>query len=621
MPRKFKLPSGMKFPAIISLSFALSFMVFFFAPLDIYLHNASAFIIDYTLLIPWYAIFTITAFLMLLTILTLLWRKKATLGAGLLLLGAIFSVILRFAFGLLSTMFALFLVFIAIATLVWILSIKLLKENAIDIALLLLWGVLAAAYIQLLFMNGNMTGITGASTQHSSLSLNNIVNISIWIVISLLPLCLWIILRVKKKDFKYEKILIFSTLIMLGMQTAGLIGTASGVDLPRGEPDTQKFLSYKPLMEFHEENNIVVFLVDAFDTAFMLEALEKMPEISDIFDGFTLFTNNIAEANYTFPSIPMMLTGHRYSDEWTVDEFLAEAWAQESFIDTLRENNFTVNLLIDGLTTYGNAENLINRADNLVSGSINIHMTGLLDISTRLALGRISPYFLKNTFLRSVNPDFGNHIFYVSDVTDIQHFIIGSLSDMDFYQHIQNNSISVNNNQKVFSFIHLNGFHVSNRLNFDTEENRIFLDLNNADIDRMAVFNVVFGILETYFTLLIEADVFDNTTILIMADHSDLLSILMIKPKNASGELVIDAKSELSNKYFGASIVELAGLPHERFGISYFDIINGAPAPARRLYIYSSWYEAIENFNRVSLLQIREVIGDASNPNNWRDVE
>lgn len=127
--------------------------------------------------------------------------------------------------------------------------------------------------------------------------------------------------------------------------------------------------------------------------------------------------------------------------------------------------------------------------------------------------------------------------------------------------------------------------------------------------------------------------IYDNSTIIVLGDHgrapfeieregkdgieSAITTALLVKPKNASAEpLKFDRESELSNDFFPASILEYAGIDHEKFGCSFNDVINGDLHPERYFQTYD-----FGGYGRVIYKTLYKVTGDARNFDNWEAQE
>jgi hypothetical protein len=616
-----------KLAAIILLSLTVSLMLFTFAPLDLYFRFPPNFILGLGGLLPWFLLFSFAGFVALSVALILLWKTKLVIGLALLALPALIITFARFSLGFFSNAYIYLLILIAIAIIAWTLAIKLLKEKAVDCALLLLFGCMLAAYIQSLFLNGNMVMIGESTAPHNALSFLNISNLLTWLIIAAAPLILWLVFR-KNKDLEIDTTLVIITAVILCLQ----IGTTTvgAINTPRHEGlgDSSMHLVYEPVLDLSSEENIIVFLIDSFNTSTLIDLLEEYPELNYQLDGFTLYKNNIPNYIKTFPAITTMLTQHYYEENTDFLDFFEEAWSREGFLDTLRASGFRINLILDEPATYGNIENLVGNADNLVDDMtyINIFPVNIFLSSSRLSGGVFAPYLLKEPFLRGFPADFGNTF---AEVISYDYTVvppqIGDVSDLLFYDLINQNALSVNDDSSVFNFIYLIGGHITSRLGYYAAEDRIY---RRDDNNHHAATRASLHIMNTFINQLREAGVFDNTTIIILSDHVDehgprnATTALLIKPKGASGRLQFNYDAELSNKYFGASVLQIAGLPHEHLGLSYFDIIGGAPPPPRFLYRHDPWHIAFhDSSNAISLLYVYEVSGDANNPENWRLVD
>jgi len=485
------------------------------------------------------------------------------------------------------------------------------RGKAADIFLLLLWGLLISAYIQVLFLNGNMESITGAQAVYYEHSVPNLI---IWGIISCLPLCVWLILRIKKIKFKYEKITVFSAIIIAGMQITGLLSTAISTDLPKGyDEDLPLYISYEAMLSLSSEKNILVFILDRLDVLYMRDTLEAYPHLYEYLDGFTHYENNIAQYFDTLPSVVSMLTQHYYTQGQTIEEYWEEAWGKHSYIDEMRENGYSTNLYIDYFSTIGNKSQIKNRTDNLREiVEMRVNLRDFYVTNMRLSLGRLAPYRLKNFFLRHIDPAFGNDLFEVviDNPLTAQPPVVGDESDKMFYEFISENELSADNIKKVYTVMHMNGPHGD--YGYTVAEGTEF---------NMRILNI-------YFEQMKELDIYDKSTIIILGDHGSAIhapvsTSLLIKPEHSRGKLLVDHETELSNRYFSASISELAGIHQNDSEVTYFDIIGGLAPPVLIFYDLSNWWAAWDEYGTSGSMYLRgiyEVSGDASDYSNWHYI-
>jgi len=176
--------------------------------------------------------------------------------------------------------------------------------------------------------------------------------------------------------------------------------------------------------------------------------------------------------------------------------------------------------------------------------------------------------------------------------------------------------------------MHFNSAHADGDIN-DPKSYGYHYDEVSGEIrqggSRTDVIRASFEMLNLYFTMMKEAGVYDNSTIIITGDHGmrgDLpeTTSLFIKPKGSTGALVTDTTTELSHAYFPASIIDAAGLSHAEFGISYFDIINGlTPAPpVRYMFVVGGWTAPMARI--LGDDGVWEIVGDANQMENWTFV-
>ena len=628
------LPPKRQLATILSISFVSAFTVFIYTPLDMYLHNPADFVVSWRFILPPLLIVFALCFLASIFLLFMIWHRKTALGVIMLALLATLILFARFVLVLFSAVFLYMLAAIVIAIIIWVLLLRILKEEALTAVVLLMWGAIIAAYVQTLFLNNRMVVIMGQQTEYSALSVGNVVNILIWGLIVLAPLCIWILFKMKKKEFRYEKFFVLSMVIIAGMQIVGLVSTAISTDLPEGFDENPAYFTYDAAVEFNPDNNVLVFVLDTLDVRVIRSTFETYPHLQEYLDGFTLYENNTAQHFGTIPSLVSMLTGHHMEGPWIhAPEYKPAAWGQHGFIDTLRDNGFRTNLYLCLISSFSDNEQIEHRADNMrVPDRVGMNFRSLLSTTTRLSLGRLSPYMLKNTWLSDIAPDFGRHFFYVEVENEHAVFtpIVGIHSDMRFHNFVSFHSeFTADSEESVFTFIFLNSAHAngsrddpgSNGFHFIEETGELLQGGTRTDVVRAN-----FETLNVFFQNMREIGVYDNTTIIITGDHGlrnqipDTVS-LFIKPQNSMGPLVVDTITELSHINFQASIIDAAGLPHESYGISYFDIINGIvpAAPVRILYVLGRRHNEPH-----ALIDgdygVWQVVGDANERENWTFV-
>ncbi|MBQ9518338.1 MAG: hypothetical protein IJR59_00385, partial [Firmicutes bacterium] len=342
----------------ILLSIALYFMIFFFAPIDVFLSDQREFIIPARHII----------FPMLVT-------AVAAVTVSVLVLYCIYRA----------------------------------NKKVYDIVICLMLGLLLSFYCQELFMNGYMKSIVGNIYIYSEPLLEYKINFVINDIIFFAPLILWLVGKnypnLKALSFADDKAVNYICAIVFIMQASGTVGIFAQNGIYNNKPDGEiEYLSYKPAMSLSKDKNVIVFLTDRLDSLWLDSTIEKYPELNEVFDGFTFYRNNISEYTNTFPSVANLLTDVEYEGEsWT--GYFDKAWAEnnETLPDILKKNGYNVNLLIEKSTGYGELKNLNGRCDNAVKTNADVKYNylekeGIVRTMTRLSFGKLTPYIFKDFF-------------------------------------------------------------------------------------------------------------------------------------------------------------------------------------------------------------------------------
>lgn len=520
--------------------------------------------------------------------------------------------------------FALFVAtVIVIAGAVALLNVILIISKPVfQIVTALLFGFLLSGYIQMLFFNGRMKFLNAEEpVVTSDVSLFDIVNILIFVIVLLTPVVLAIMnLREEKRKKESSKLLSSTILIVSGaiflMQLAGASSSAlthTWKTEDSGYPTELSYFSYKGTTSLSREENIIVFLVDRFAGKWMDATLEAYPETKDILQGFTYYRDCVSCYPCTFPSVPQMVTGCEYEKQTWVD-YLTKAWNEDNLLGKLKSNGYSVNLALDSSTTYVSMRDVAMYADNVVVPSAEdvygenklyrINYTGkggILSIFLKYSMAKLVPQGFKDYFLLSVGASPTDRFVLIDDsVIDRQPPVVSNNSDLAFADYLDNFGLNADNAKKTYVFIHLNGVHNPKQFlaDFAPDKGAAAPDLSTATA------RGVLAILDNYFCKLRELGIYDKSTIIVLADHgsqgldldklksenppkgmvSGYISTMLIKPKDAPLEpLIVDNTAQVSNQYIPATILESAGIEHSNYGISIQDVLREKLTPERTL--------------------------------------
>ena len=528
----------------------------------------------------------------------------------------------------------------ALVVYVFLLFCSVVHRTLFQIFKNLFFGVTAACWVQMTFLNGRMAQFTGDKTEYRADDPFFVADLVIFIVVSALPLCIYIIKRIacRKKDHipDTHKIVPALCALMAVMQLAGILPNLINIltnDLLTGDPK-QVYQSYEPLMQLNPENNVVVFLTDRLDGYWLDTMLERYEDLPVMLDGFTYYKNNISRYTNTFPMVPEMLSGCVYQGE-SFGNYVRKVWGENQLLPKLHENDWKVNLILDGPSTYLHLLSLQEQSDNIVGKSTGYTINylkedGIVPVQARFAGVKVLPYLLKGLVGNDFDSDFSNNfVEWKEDESpdDAHPKSVGVDSDVKCLTYLHNHDVTADSEKKVFNYIHLSCAHEP-----DKQLARFYFNYQNDQrSDKYATAMGEMTAIWEYCKKMKEAGVYDSSTIIILGDHgrapsldeeddkglySEILTSLLVKPAGAKrGHLIIDEETPMSNGYFAPSILEYAGIDHSELGISYNDAVANPPKGSRSLY----FYEFMGYYRAPRLLVEYKVYGDAREFANWRE--
>ena len=515
--------------------------------------------------------------------------------------------------------------------------LMLINEKLFHGALCLLFGVTLAGYVQMTFCNRQMQQIDGNFSNVYPLDLHTYLNFFLMFLLIVLPLIVYAAFLSAKKQPKIQYLSGLCMLLMI-MQSAGFFSVyiQKQKNVGKKEDYQVSYLSYDPMLSLSKEKNIMIILLDTMDGYWTDIALEAYPEIADMLEGFTYYQNNISVFPHTFPSVPQMLSGIDYQNQ-TCADYLDLIWNSRNLPQILHENNYTVNMILDGTTTFQNCGQIENAVDNIRKIDPPAYnycgKDGIIPVQIRLALLRMLPYMMKE-FVEGVDGQLSNGFIVLENLPDDFHkTAVTAESDNRFYAYLQANGLRADSDKPVFAYYHLDGPHDNNmelESGYDLPDTEKY---PKRDASHARTIRADLEIVDLMLKQMKELGIFDQTTILILGDHGhsptdfdgfyhedlpdEILTALMVKPEGAPHEkLKYDPDTALSNGFIPASVLEYAGIDHSEYGLSFQDVISQKLNPERR------WvYHQFQGFFADPLLRGEYTVsGNARDFNNWKKV-
>ncbi len=314
--------------------------------------------------------------------------------------------------------------------------------------------------------------------------------------------------------------------------------SAAETEVPETPPETEPplldnwvtdyreiYLSEDGMFELGSEKNVIVFLIDRFDTRYYDTLLSNDPTVTSLLDDFTLFRDNISLYSRTYPGMTTMLTGIDTAFDETQEEYFKRAYANSEFLKDLRANGFDIKLYLQSYYCY----------------------------------------FAKAAM-------YGNIYNAKEEGSEGKKY---EINDGSFGETLRSSGLSVGDGKKNFIFYHLNGCHDPGTLTADGRpgENTSVYDCLKG----------CFTIIHEYIGELKRLGLYDDATIIITGDHpaalddtkipySMRLTGVLVKRPGDSFPLQI-SEAQVSQENFIPTIAEFSGIRTEKdYGDTYFDI-------------------------------------------------
>ena len=283
-------------------------------------------------------------------------------------------------------------------------------------------------------------------------------------------------------------------------------------------------------LQLSKDENMIVLVVDTYDGRAFDELINKKPQYAEDFDGFTFYRDTMGAYTSTDMSIPMIVTGVDYKNNILYGDYLNQAYKESALINWLSQNGWEKNVYTDMLVPQNNEELGIENLKELlrVSSDNRKLMTYMYDI----VLFRYLPQPLKRYF--TFYPDNLKSELCTFDSKD---YIAYTENNLAFWDVLDD--LTAEKTKKVFQLIHIDGshppFYYSGNLELMEEETSYEEECEG-----------VMMLMGKFLAGLKEADIYDNTTIIIMGDHGYYNNrqnpLLLVKSVNMKGKMQISDK-------------------------------------------------------------------------------
>ncbi len=256
-----------------------------------------------------------------------------------------------------------------------------------------------ACYIQAAFLNGGLPEANGKDVNWVGDHMASmVVSAIIWLVIIVVPL----VVCLKKPRVTRAVVACLSAALLI-VQGVGVASLFIGDD--DASANGPIIVTEDGLFEVSDKANVVVFVLDNYDTKVFEQAFRDDPAMLEQMDGFVWYKNSAGVMIPTSFAVPYLLTGIDPDENEDLSTYLERRYTESSFLEDLHATNYSIGVYTDtfGLAYLDDDQEQTEIYDNVmnihpVSEAIRVSPKDTILLLTRCSLYRDMPWVFKPRF-------------------------------------------------------------------------------------------------------------------------------------------------------------------------------------------------------------------------------
>ncbi len=388
----------------------------------------------------------------------------------------------------------------------------LLPDRKIQSPRLLSAAIIAAvtlcAYIQNHFMSSYLPLLTGDPIDWSRYAGWGLASIALWGGTLALAVAGFVFRPRTAKVLSYG---ILALLLILETFAGGY----TLITAKHEDREINTYCSTEGMYQVSKAGNIVILVSDTFEGTYMNAILERYPEYHDILDDITYYDNVTGISSFTYFSYAQFLTGVDFPIGVAEKEGLNYCFEHETTVDAVHKNGWDVAYY----TKFSPTENLRDKLINYVSDRLIPDTATAWNIATmmvRSTLFQSLPQILKPYFM-VYTVDYEQQKKNLEDKTETAEPFIED-DDQRFFNHVKDQGLEAYDGKPKYSIVELFGVHAPSVRNAEFERIEYSEDVPILD-RKVEAGRAQLNLLCRYLDDLKKAGVYEDTTVIMMADH------------------------------------------------------------------------------------------------------
>ena len=265
--------------------------------------------------------------------------------------------------------------------------------------------------------------------------------------------------------------------------------------------------------------NFIIVVLDTYDARVFDEILnsEDGEKYKDILEDFTYYRNTLTVFTLTDFSIPQILTGEEYLNQEDYGPFVDKAYNNSPFLNALSAEGYDMSIYT---TVTLPQKGIVDKVSNWHKvDEKSSDYSQMFDLYYRLILFRYLPHYLKASF--EINMEDFDRLRAVATIDghkpvaneDPEVYICGNDEFIEGIPYIK-----ASDDQNDFRFYHIKGIHHPRDL--DRNLNKVAVTKKeNSGVSLEESARACMVILDMFIERLKTEGIYDNSVIVIMADH------------------------------------------------------------------------------------------------------
>lgn len=374
------------------------------------------------------------------------------------------------------------------------------RGGVYDAVLITGYVVFLCCYVQGQFLSGGLPLLDGVRVNWSAYTTQHIVSIVLWAAVT----AVIIILLKKHGRGMFYRIAGATACLVVVMMLAGII--SSGITHDSFHSRTRYTVTSDQCFTYSSDRNLIMFLIDMTEAEVFLELLEEDDIYADYFEDFTFFPDTVSAYPYTDYSVPFMIGGNWLEEPESLASYWRHAVDGSPLLERLREEDYSVGIYSTELQydkTGLDIENVLPSSRSFGSHRV------LFENEAKLILFKYLPYGLKQLI-----PMDDVEFTYMTTAVTIsgENAKLFREDNRAFLDDMRETPFTIQE-KKCFRFIHVLGSHLPYRYD------RFLQEIDPNDGTYKENMRGALYLTHEYLEALKEADVYDNSAIIVLADH------------------------------------------------------------------------------------------------------